>query len=151
MIKKKVGLYAGSFNGFTIGHLDIVKKALAIFDEVIVLQAENPNKDKKGKKVTGITTLTELEGVITLRPYDGLLVDFIEKTEREMDCKIVIVRGVRNGYDLDYEFNLLKVYNDLAKRNIPSVLIPCSSSLAHVSSSMVRGLPRDKQKMYLVD
>ena len=148
MNKERVGIYAGSFNPFHIGHLDVLNKALEIFDKVILLQVIESSETLPIKG----SFLNDKKRIIYDREFNTkLLTATIDEWELLYNYNITIVRGVRNSYDLDYEFNLNRTYNDIAGRKIPFILIPTAPQLSHVSSSMVRSLQKIGQdvSMYL--
>ena len=135
IIKKRLGIYPGSFNPFSIGHLDILEKAEKLFDEVIVAVGNNPDK-KSEINVVG-TLKRNLVGK-SVEGYDGFLIDYVYKKEAE-GYDVTIVRGLRNGSDLDYEINILRVLED-QNPCVKMIFIPCNRRLGHVSSSMIRGM-----------
>lgn len=134
---KNTALFPGSFDPFTAGHLNILKRALTMFDEVVV--AVGINQDKRGffdndQKMDIIRQATAgLKGV-RITQYDGLTVDVC----REMGIRH-IVRGVRNMIDFDNE----RAFADANRRLAPeieTIIIPTAQEFAHISSSSVRDL-----------
>ena len=136
---KKVALFPGSFDPFTAGHLNILQRALTIFDEVVV--AVGVNQDKKGlfdmdKRIEIIREcVKDLQGVSVIK-YDNLTVD----TCRSLGIKH-IVRGVRNMLDFEAERSIADANRHLAPE-IETVIIPTAQEFAHISSSAVRDLLR---------
>ena len=134
---KRVALFPGSFDPFTAGHLNILKRALTMFDEVVV--AVGVNIDKRGffsneKKLDIIRQATEgLEGV-TVIEYDNLTVDAC----RERGIRH-IVRGVRNMIDFETERSIADANRRLAPE-IETVIIPTAQEYAHISSTAVRDI-----------
>ena len=134
---KKTALFPGSFDPFTAGHLNILKRALTMFDEVVV--AVGINQDKKGfftndQRLDIIRQATAgLEGV-TVMKYDGLTIDVC----RELGI-VHIVRGVRNMLDFETERSIADANRRLAPE-IETVIIPTAQEFAHISSSAVRDL-----------
>ncbi len=130
-------LFPGSFDPFTAGHLNILKRALVMFDEVVV--AVGINQDKKGfftmdQRVDIINQAVRgLKGVSVIR-YDNLTID----TCRELGIR-VIVRGVRNMIDFETERSIADANRRLAP-DIETVIIPTAQEFAHISSSAVRDL-----------
>ena len=130
-------LFPGSFDPFTAGHLDILKRALTMFDEVVV--AIGINIDKRGffsteKKMEIIRQATAgLEGVSVIH-YDNLTVD----TCRELGIRH-IVRGVRNMIDFETERSIADANRRLAPE-IDTIIIPTSQEFAHISSTAVRDI-----------
>lgn len=136
-IMKRKALFPGSFDPFTAGHLNILKRALTMFDEVVV--AVGINIDKRGffpleKKMDIIRQATEgLEGV-TIINYDNLTID----TCRELGIHH-IVRGVRNMIDFETERSIADANRKLAP-DIETIIIPTAQEFAHISSTAVRDL-----------
>ena len=132
----KKGLFPGSFDPFTRGHDDIVKRALGLFDEVII--AVGYNESKKGwltpeERVRTISKLYADEPRITVESYTGVTVDFA----REHGVT-AIIRGVRTTADFEYEMQMADVNRQLA--GIETILLPASPQLSSISSSVVREL-----------
>ena len=133
---KTKALFPGSFDPFTRGHDDIVKRALGLFDEVII--AVGYNESKKGwltpeERVRTISKLYADEPRITVESYTGLTVDFA----REHGVT-AIIRGVRTTADFEYEMQMADVNRQLA--GIETILLPASPQLSSISSSVVREL-----------
>ena len=139
---KTIAIYAGSFNPFHIGHLNILYKAERIFgkDNVVVAIGVNPNKDKRSKDEVR-KSCEELEDKIT-RPviyyYGEFLHEVIEKYEND-GYNVVLIRGLRNGADLDYEVNQMRYVDDF-KKNVNTIYITCDKEYEHISSSAIRSL-----------
>lgn len=109
-----IGFYAGSFDPFTNGHLQIVKKAAKCFDKVILGIGYNTDKteriDKNKMKEAVEKTIKELElNNVEVILYEGLTID----KAKEMNCDILI-RGLRNGTDYEYEENISAINEKLA-------------------------------------
>ena len=130
----KVGFYAGSFDPFTIGHLHIVKVASKMFDKVIVGVGANASKgrryDKEEMKQAMMATfkrcgLDNVECVI----YDGLTYDVALA-----NGATVLIRGIRNGMDYDYEENLAQINYELG--GLDTIYLR-AGEYGMVSSSMV--------------
>ena len=134
---KSTALFPGSFDPFTAGHLNILKRALTMFDEVVV--AVGVNIDKRGffpneKKLEIIRQATEgLDGVRIIE-YGNLTID----TCREMGIRH-IVWGVRNMIDFETERSIADANRKLAPE-IETIIIPTAQEFAHISSTAVRDL-----------
>jgi pantetheine-phosphate adenylyltransferase len=128
----KVGIYAGSFNPFHKGHLNILEQSEKIFDKVVILYGHNP--DKKNRIPSIPQTISNRECVI----YTGLLPEFLKKYE-EMGCEVTLIRGLRNEYDLNYEQNLVSFVKDYMS-SVRVVFLLCDKEFEHVSSGAIRSL-----------
>ncbi len=132
-------LFPGSFDPFTLGHLNILKRALTMFDEVVV--AVGINQDKRGffdmdQRIDIIKQIVKgLDGVSIIK-YDNLTVD----TCRELGVSH-IVRGVRNMIDFETERSIADANRKLAPE-IDTIIIPTAQEFAHISSSAVRDILR---------
>ena len=136
---KHVALFPGSFDPFTAGHLNILRRALTMFDEVVV--AVGINQDKPGffsmeKRLDIIRQATQgMEGVSVIQ-YDSLTIDAC----RQLDIHH-IVRGVRNMIDFETERSIADANRRLAPE-IETIIIPTAQEFAHISSSAVRDILR---------
>lgn len=150
---KTVAIYPGSFNPFTVGHLNILEKAERLFDEVFVAVGQNPMK-KDLHSFSLNPTLTEviisdkhrhellsfqLKRKVTT--YSGYLTEYVKQLREEYgpNFQIVIIRGLRNGDDLDYEINQLRVMEDLLQP-LDVVFINCDREYEYISSTMCRAM-----------
>ena len=130
-----IALYAGSFDPFTNGHLDILKQASEMFDEVIIAIACNPDK----KEFLSLEVRLELIrksisdlNNIRVDSFDGLTVDYARKNKAS-----VLIRGMRNSKDFEYEKELALINKSLDSEIKTVFLIPKSEN-SIISSSMVR-------------
>jgi pantetheine-phosphate adenylyltransferase len=158
---KTIALYPGSFNPFHIGHLNIVKKAEKIFGKgnVIVAMGINPDKATSQKsifiddltKTKRDEILSEKIGVEVIS-YSNFLHQLVESYESQ-GYNVVIIRGLRNGADLDYEVNQMRFIKDF-KKDVNVVYITCDQEFEHISSSAIRKITEfggtEMSKQYLV-
>lgn len=130
---KNRAIFAGTFDPFTRGHYDVVKRAVDIFDELCVaVAASNKTMFSTNKRVEiAQASLSEFDSV-TVESFDGFLVDFM----REKDVRI-LVRGLRNTIDFEYEKGLLGVYKSQYPQMEACYLI-VDDGLSYVSSTIVR-------------
>lgn len=133
-----IGIYAGSFFPFTLGHLDVLKQAEKMFDKVIILQSTNgPKKsnfewdESKYGKINPIFKKYEVHNISNLITKD------LENFEKLGN--VTLVRGLRNGDDLLYEQNYIQTLRGI-KKDINVAYFLTKPEFAHVSSSMVREL-----------
>ena len=131
----KICVYPGTFDPVHLGHLDIVKRALNIFETVVIAIAENPKK----KPLFSIDervdmfreAVKEYRDRVIVEPFCGLLVDFIKK----YDTKIVI-RGVRLFTDFEYELQIAMTNYKLD--GVETFFMMPSQELIHISSTIVK-------------
>lgn len=134
---KRVALFPGSFDPFTAGHLNILGRALTMFDEVVV--AVGVNQDKRSffsneKKLEIIRQATAGMENVRVIEYSNLTVD---------TCRALgihhIVRGVRNMLDFETERSIADANRRLAP-GIETIIIPTAQEFAHISSTAVRDI-----------
>lgn len=128
-------LFPGSFNPFTVGHADLVERALKVFDEVVVAVGVSVNKAPSdiASLTAPIASLYEGEGRVRVVSYSGLTVD----AARIHGCG-ALLRGVRTMADFEYERTMADVNFKLS--GLETVILFTRPELASVSSSMVREL-----------
>tara|TARA_A200000113_G_scaffold165746_1_gene150369 strand:- start:1820 stop:2278 length:459 start_codon:yes stop_codon:yes gene_type:complete len=132
----KRAIFPGTFDPFTIGHLDILEKSIKIFDEVIIAIGKNHDKktmytsDKRKEFIELVTSKYQNTKVMT---YDGLTVDFCKKTKSNF-----IVRGIRNVGDFEFEKAIARTNRVLSE--IETVFLLTSAKTSYISSSIVRDI-----------
>jgi len=131
-------VYPGSFNPWHKGHEDILRKSLRVFDEVIIAVGINPDKINILPSVTHIVD-KDIQTKVQILYFEGLLVDFA--TEKKVDA---VIRGLRNGHDLQYEMNQ-QYWNEDLGLEMPIVYFICDRTLSHISSSAIRALKKVKK------
>ncbi len=130
-------VYAGSFDPFTLGHLDILKRALGLYDEVVVLLAINPDKkcrfslERRMQMINETINEYGLDGA-SVASTTGLTVDFA----KQIGAKILI-RGIRNDSDKEYE-EKMRTYNQKLCPEIDTVFFETNKQYEIISSSLVR-------------
>ena len=142
---KKIGMYPGSFDPVTKGHMDIVKKALTIFDEVVIAVLENSSKtmlfkpDERKKMIEEIYMNDERVRCISLG--SKLTINLAE----EISAK-GIIRGLRAMSDFEYEFQIANI-NRSQNEKIESIFFTATDKFTYVSSSMVKEIALYKGKV----
>lgn len=136
----KRAIFPGSFDPITLGHYDIIKRAISLFDEVIV--AIGINADKKymfslEQRLEFIKEAFKDEPKVKVETYEGLTVDFCQK----IDVKFIL-RGLRNPADFEFEKAIAHTNRDLAP--IETVFLLTAASTSYISSSIVRDVLRHK-------
>ena len=142
---KKIGMYPGSFDPITKGHMDIVKKALTIFDEVVIAVLENSAKtllftpDERKKMIEEIYKNDERVGCISLG--SKLTINLAEEISAQ-----AIIRGLRAMSDFEYEFQIANI-NRSQNEKIESIFFTATDKFTYVSSSMVKEIAFYKGKV----
>lgn len=131
----KRAVYPGSFDPITNGHLDIIKRAAKVFDEVIV--GVLVNVEKKGlfdidERVELIERVTKSLSNVKVRSYDGLLINLMKQEEAK-----VIIKGLRAVSDFEYEFQMALMNNKLDS-TIETVFMMTNAQYSYLSSSAVK-------------
>ncbi len=139
--KPLIGVFAGSFNPFHKGHFNVLEKAEKIVDKVIIAFGKNPEKTERTWPIPKvIDNRQQLE-------YTGLLTDFVSS----LGYPVVVVRGLRNSTDFQYEQNQYRYIQELMP-SIKIVNVFCDKEYEHISSSGIRTLEKfSKHKNYLLD
>lgn len=137
MAHETAALFAGTFNPFTIGHADIVRRGLDIFDRVVICLGVNMDKPDASTDASldKIRRLYESEPRVTVTRWSGLTID----AAKHFGCN-VLLRGVRSAKDFEYERDLADINRHLS--GIDTVLLFAAPEHSYVSSSMVRELIR---------
>ena len=126
----------GSFDPFTIGHLSIVRRALPLFDKLVIGVGVNEHKTYQHtteERIAAISRLFADEPAVEVCSYSGLTVDFAHSVEAGF-----IVKGVRSMKDFEYEREQADINREIG--GVETVLLFAEPQLAHISSSMVREL-----------
>ena len=147
----RVAIYPGSFNPFHRGHLDVIQKALEVFDKVFIAKGINPEKGEREDKFWSTDDSIEIQELIDneyveVEDFGGLLSDFIKGLidEYPEDYYFAIIKGLRNGQDLEYEKNQ-QYWNEDLGIEIPFFYIISNRNNCHISSSAIRGLEKFKE------
>ncbi|MDR1230615.1 MAG: pantetheine-phosphate adenylyltransferase [Spirochaetaceae bacterium] len=133
--KKKIAVYAGSFDPPTLGHIDIIKRASAIFAELRVLVAQNNRKQylfPVEERISLMEVLCRKMKNVKVAATSALVTDYM----REEEIKI-LVRGVRNAGDYAAETSL-SLWNRALCAKAETVFLPSDPALVHISSSGVK-------------
>lgn len=134
-MSNKIAVFPGSFDPFTLGHFDIVVRSLTLFDEVIIAIGHNSQKKRYFPLETMIS---KIEGAFTQYPqvrvttYDELTADFAKRQGAK-----VLVRGLRNTTDFEYENSISQV-NRYLNEEMETIFLITSPKYAPISSSIIR-------------
>lgn len=132
----KIAIFPGTFDPFTIGHQSIVERALPLFDRLIIAIGVNTQKKpliSVEKRLAMIADIFSDETKVEVMSYEGLTMDFAKKVNAQM-----ILRGVRNALDFEYESSIARINWKLA--GIDSMLLVTREAHSSISSSIVRDL-----------
>jgi len=132
-------IYPGSFDPVTNGHVDIIERALKLFDRVIVAVINNPEKKLMFSVDDRVQMLKEscaAFSAVEIDSFDGLLVDYVEKKQAT-----AIVRGLRAISDFDYEFQLA-LTNRKLDPNIETVFLMTDYKYSYLNASLVRQIAK---------
>ena len=139
MANPRIAIFPGSFDPPTLGHLDIIHRAAAMFDVLIVALLENPSKHPTFSTAERVAMIRKairpLENV-QVESFHGLLADYARTRQAR-----VIVRGVRGGADLEYERQMADTNRHL-NGSIDTIFLTPSPAVAHISSTLVRDIAR---------
>ena len=136
-----LAIYTGSFDPITLGHLDVLRRARALFDEVVLAIGRNPEKPamftfeerlEMARTLVGEMVRDERKGAnVRVEHYTGLTVDFARRVEAT-----AILRGIRNMTDLAMECQLAITNRHLA--GIETVFVVTGEAFAYTSSSLIK-------------
>jgi pantetheine-phosphate adenylyltransferase len=135
MIKGKGAIYPGSFDPVTNGHLDVIQRAVRIFDHVIVAVADNTAKKALLTIRERVELLREVtKGIknVSVETFDALVIEYARKKKIN-----VIIRGLRMTSDFDYEFQIALTNRRLAE-DIETVFLMPSENVSFVSSGLLK-------------
>lgn len=135
----KIGIYPGSFDPITNGHIDIIERSSRLFDKLIVAVLSNPQKQPLFTIAERVNLIKDLVGHIPnleVDSFHGLLVDFAQMKNAK-----VIVKGLRAVSDFEYELQMALMNKKLAPE-IETIFIMTNSKYSFLSSSIVKN-PRN--------
>ena len=135
----KRAIFPGSFDPITLGHYDIIKRAVKLFDEVIVaigINAEKKYMFSLDERMQFISDAFKDESKVKVLSYEGLTVDFCKKNNVKF-----ILRGLRNPADFEFEKAIAHTNRDLAP--VETVFLLTAANTSYISSSIVRDVIRN--------
>lgn len=137
---KKIALFPGTFDPITVGHVNIIERAMPLFDEIIVGIGHNINKATLfpvERRISWINDIFKNSPQIKADFYEGLTVKYCEQIGAQF-----ILRGIRNMADFDYEKNIAQM-NKIIYPQAETVFLMCDPAYTPISSSVVRDLIRN--------
>ena len=139
---QKIGIYPGTFDPITFGHIDIIKRACKLVDKLIIGVAGNIHKntafDVKLRTKMAKNEINELKINVDVISFNGLLIDFAREQKAS-----VIIRGLRAISDFDYEFQMSWVNYKLFPK-VETIFLPASEDTQFISSSFVKEIVKLK-------
>lgn len=134
-MKEKIAVYPGSFDPITHGHLDIIKRALKIFDKVIVAVARNYDKQSlftSQEKVEMIIEAVKDYPTVSVDSFEGLLMEYMKKVKAT-----VVLRGLRATSDFEYEYHMAAMNRSL-DGEIDTLFMMTGKDYFFISSRTIR-------------
>jgi len=131
----KVGIYAGSFDPVTLGHLDVIERASRIVDRLVIGVLNNTNKKPSftaEERVEFIQRVTKDIPNVEVKTFDGLTVDFAKQEKAR-----ILVRGLRAVTDFEYELQIAQLNHKLDPK-IDTIFLTTSVEYSYLSSSIVK-------------
>ena len=128
-------VYPGTFDPVTFGHIDLIKRALTIFDQVVVAVAHNPAKSplfSVEERVAMLQRATRSLRGVTVDSFDSLVVDYVRRKQAR-----VVIRGLRMISDFEYEFQMALTNRKLSQ-HVETIFLMPSESHAYVSARLIK-------------
>lgn len=138
----KKALYAGSFDPVTMGHLDIIRRAAKLCDELVVGVIRNPQKSSMftdEERIEMIKLSTSDMPNVRVDAFSGLLADYVNSNDFD-----IVIRGLRGTTDFDSEIQMAQLHSILYNDKVETVFLMTSPEYSFISSSMVK-------EVYLLD
>lgn len=138
----KKALYAGSFDPVTMGHLDIIRRAAKLCDELVVGVIRNPQKSSmftEEERIEMIKLSTSDLPNVRVGAFSGLLADYVNSNDFD-----IVIRGLRGTTDFDSEIQMAQLHSILYNDKVETVFLMTSPEYSFISSSMVK-------EVYLLD
>jgi pantetheine-phosphate adenylyltransferase len=135
----KKAVFPGSFDPITLGHIDVINRALKLFDTIVVGIARREEKSpifSMAEREKLVKQVLVKMSRVEVKSFDGLLVDFVK---REKAC--TIIRGLRTISDFDYEFQMALTNRKIAPE-IETIFFLASVQYAYLSASLVKEIAR---------
>lgn len=132
---KRRAIYPGSFDPVTYGHIDLIRRALLLFDEVFVVVAENPEKRPLFSVEERLALMNRAVGRlkgVRVESFDGLTVSYAKRVRARS-----IIRGLRATSDFDYEFQMALTNRELSKE-VDTVFLMPSETHFYLSSKLIK-------------
>lgn len=136
---QKTAIFPGSFDPFTLGHEAVVRKALPLFDKIVIAIGQNSNKNgyfSLEQKITQIQAVYKGIDKVSVVSYEGLTVNFCQEIGATF-----IIRGLRDGKDFEYEKSIA-IMNNKVNNDVETVFFMTDAEFSAINSVIVRDLLR---------
>lgn len=140
---KRIAIYPGTFDPITFGHLDIIKRASQLFDNLIIAVAKDNSKnplfhlpERVDIVREEIQALNSDNKTVTVESFEGLLIDYARKKNSK-----IIIRGLRAVSDFEYEFQMFGM-NSKLDPEIQTIFLPASENTQFVAAKLVKEIAR---------
>ena len=133
----RIALFPGTFDPITLGHTDVINRALPLFDKIVIGVGSNSNKQPMfslEQRIAWMNDIFKNEPKIEVHSYSGLTVDYCKSIKSNF-----ILRGIRNTIDYEYEKSIADMNRTLAS-SIETVFLSCSPIYSSFSSTIVRDI-----------
>ncbi len=137
----KKAVFPGSFDPITSGHVDIVKRAIPLFDEIIIAIGVNTQKKylfSLEQRMAWLEKVFEKEPTVKIDSYEGLTAHYCKRIKANY-----MLRGLRNASDFDYEKTISQL-NSIVGDGLETVFLISRPSFSHISSTIVREIIKGK-------
>ncbi|MBA3593348.1 MAG: pantetheine-phosphate adenylyltransferase [Polaromonas sp.] len=137
--RSRIAVYSGTFDPFTLGHADVVRRSVGLFDAVIIGVAAAHHKKtlfSLEQRIAQVKAETRGMGEVSVLPFDGLIMDFCAAQQA-----VAVVRGIRNITDFDYEAQMAAMNRKLRPEVETLFLLP-DAPLQCISSTLVREISK---------
>ena len=138
-VRPRIAVYSGTFDPVTLGHIDVVRRAAGLFDQIIIAVAVAHHKKtlfKLEQRVALAQVATSVIANVSVMPFDGLIMDFCAEQNA---C--AVVRGIRNLTDFDYEAQMAAMNRKL-RPQVETVFILPDAPVQCISSTLVREISK---------
>jgi len=132
----KTAVYPGTFDPVTNGHLDVIERALKLFDKLYIVVGDNPQKSATFSTADRVQMLKEAlkkhNDLVEIDHFNGLLLDYVKRKKSN-----VVLRGLRAISDFEYEFSRALISRELAN-DVETIFLMTKDDYAFLSSSIVK-------------
>ncbi len=138
---KKIAVFPGSFDPITLGHVNVIERSVALFDEIIIGIGTNTSKNymfSLEQRIDFCKEAVQHLNNVRVEQYDGLTIDYCKQVDAHF-----ILRGIRNGGDFEYERSIAHMNKSLHPE-IETVLIFTDPQYAFIHSTIIREIMKNK-------